>query len=547
MLNVPTKPLLANDLTFTNRFTTELPADPSTENRVRQVVGAAFSRVTPRQASSPQLVAYSREVAELLDLTPEELESDEWTQVLTGNNQLEGMDTYAICYGGHQFGNWAGQLGDGRAINLGEIVNQQGEHWTLQLKGAGPTPYSRSADGLAVLRSSVREFLCSEAMHHLGVPTTRALSLTLTGDRVMRDMFYNGNSQYEPGAVVCRVAPSFTRFGNFEIFAARGETDLLRKLVEYTIRADFPHLCLGDDRLTACPTETIAAWYDEVCRRTAEMIVHWMRVGFVHGVMNTDNMSILGLTIDYGPYGWLEDYDPNWTPNTTDAGGRRYRYGHQPQIAHWNLAQLGNAIYPLIEDVEPLQSALDSYVQTFELGWGNMMAQKLGFNQLDPETDAELFTELQTVLQLVETDMPIFYRKLADFSVEAERADGLPADQWLEPLIDAYYAPSEISDEHQAQIVQWLRSYVARIRRDGTSDAERRGRMNAINPKYVLRNYLAQLAIDKAEAGDFALVNELLEVLRRPFDEQPDKEAFAAKRPEWARHRPGCSMLSCSS
>lgn len=545
MLNTPTKPLLANELTFTNRFTTELPADPSTENRVRQVVGAAFSRVTPRQASSPQLIAYSREVAELLDLTPEELESDEWAQVLTGNKQLEGMDTYAICYGGHQFGNWAGQLGDGRAINLGEIVNQQGEHWTLQLKGAGPTPYSRSADGLAVLRSSVREFLCSEAMHHLGVPTTRALSLTLTGDRVMRDMFYDGNSQYEPGAVVCRVAPSFTRFGNFEIFAARSEKDLLRQLVEYTIRADFPHLVEGDSGPVS--NETIAAWYDEVCRRTAEMIIHWMRVGFVHGVMNTDNMSILGLTIDYGPYGWLEDYDPNWTPNTTDAGGRRYRYGHQPQIAHWNLAQLGNAIYPLIEDVEPLQAALDSYIQTFESGWGNMMAQKLGFNQLDPETDAELFTELQTILQLVETDMSIFYRKLADFSVEAERADDLPMDGWLEPLMDAYYDPTAISDEHQTQIIQWLRSYVARIRRDGTSDAERCARMNAVNPKYVLRNYLAQLAIDKAEAGDFALVNDLLDVLRRPYEEQPGKEEFAAKRPEWARHRPGCSMLSCSS
>lgn len=535
-------------LTFTNRYTQTLPADLSTENRSRQVMGAAYSRVTPREAPNPELVAYSREVAELLDLTQEQIESDEFAQVLTGNKQLEGMDTYAICYGGHQFGNWAGQLGDGRAINLGEIVNQQGEHWALQLKGAGPTPYSRSADGLAVLRSSVREFLCSEAMHHLGVPTTRALSLVLTGDQVVRDMFYDGNPKEEPGAVVCRVAPSFTRFGNFEIFAARKENDLLRQLVEYTIRADFPHLAAsGRDEPSAIAKDTIAAWYDEVCRRTAEMIIHWMRVGFVHGVMNTDNMSILGLTIDYGPYGWLEDYDPNWTPNTTDAGGRRYRFGHQPQIAHWNLAQLGNAIYPLVEEIEPLQAALDTYVQAFETGWGEMMAQKLGLNAVDSHADGELFTELQKVLQLVETDMTIFYRKLADFAVEVERTEETPVTEWMAPLMEAYYDPTALTDEYQNQSVEWLRSYSARVRRDGTSDAERRNRMNAVNPKYVLRNYLAQLAIDKAEAGDFALVSELLEVLRHPYDEQMGKEEFAAKRPEWARHRAGCSMLSCSS
>ena len=316
------------------------------------------------------------------------------------------MDPYATCYGGHQFGNWAGQLGDGRAINLGEVVNRRGEHWTLQLKGAGETPYSRTADGLAVLRSSVREFLCSEAMYHLGVPTTRALSLILTGEEVIRDMFYNGNPRPEPGAVVCRVAPSFTRFGNFQIFAARGEIDLLKKLVDYTIRTDFPHL--GEPSL-----DVYLKWFEEVCRRTAEMIVHWQRVGFVHGVMNTDNMSILGLTIDYGPYGWLENYDPNWTPNTTDAAERRYRFGNQPQIAFWNLGQLANAIYPLIEQVEPLQQAINAYKDTFERGWQTMVADKLGLNVYDPATDDELNTELLILLQLVETDMTIFYRKLA--------------------------------------------------------------------------------------------------------------------------------------
>ena len=329
-------------LRFDNRFSHELPADPLTKNYPRQVYGACYSHVLPTKVSQPRLVIYSREVAEQLDLGREICESEDFARVFAGNRIVPGMEPYACCYGGHQFGQWAGQLGDGRAINLGEALTSQGEHLTLQLKGAGPTPYSRSADGLAVLRSSIREFLCSEAMHHLGVPTTRALSVVLTGEMVKRDMFYDGNPKMEPGAVVCRVAPSFTRFGNFQIFAARGDLETLKRLADFTIRRDFPHL--GD------PTIAVyLKWFEEVCKKTAEMIVHWQRVGFVHGVMNTDNMSILGLTIDYGPYGWLENYDPTWTPNTTDANGRRYCFGNQPQIAYWNLAQLANAIHPLIQ------------------------------------------------------------------------------------------------------------------------------------------------------------------------------------------------------
>ncbi|MDA0708708.1 MAG: protein adenylyltransferase SelO family protein, partial [bacterium] len=286
------KPTALDHLCFDNRFVAELPADPETENHRRQVRDACYSRVKPTPVVNPRLVAHSREVADLLGLDADSCASDLFAQVFVGNHLLDGMDPFAMCYGGHQFGNWAGQLGDGRAINLGEVVNGQGEHWTLQLKGAGPTPYSRTADGLAVLRSSVREFLCSEAMHHLGVPTTRALSLITTGEPVMRDMFYDGNPKHEPGAVVCRVAPSFTRFGNFQIFASQNKTDLMKKLVDYTIRRDFPHL--GDPG-----RKTYLAWFEEICRKTALMIAHWMRVGFVHGVMNTDNMSILGLTIDY--------------------------------------------------------------------------------------------------------------------------------------------------------------------------------------------------------------------------------------------------------
>ncbi len=280
-----------HELRFDNRFVRELPGDPEERNFRRPVSGAAYSRVKPTPVAAPKLIAHSREVAELLDLSIDPYTSAEFAEVFGGNRLLPGMDPFAMCYGGHQFGNWAGQLGDGRAINLGEVVNQRGEHWTLQLKGAGPTPYSRTADGLAVLRSSVREFLCSEAMYHLGVPTTRALSLVLTGQPVVRDMFYDGNAQAEPGAVVCRVAPSFTRFGNFQIFASRGDHENLRRLVEFTIRHDFPQLLNAEGHID---DGVLAAWFHEVCRLTSEMILHWMRVGFVHGVMNTDNMSILG-------------------------------------------------------------------------------------------------------------------------------------------------------------------------------------------------------------------------------------------------------------
>ena len=527
-------------LTFDNRFTRELPADPEIGNTRRQVTRACYSRVQPTQVAQPQLVAYAWEVAEELGLSRAFCESDDFPHIFSGNRVLDSMDPYAMCYGGHQFGNWAGQLGDGRAINLGEIVGPTGKHWVVQLKGAGLTPYSRSADGLAVLRSSIREFLCSEAMYHLGVPTTRALSLVSTGEHVVRDMFYDGNPKPEPGAVVCRVAPSFVRFGNFQIFAARGEIDVLQRLVDYTIRTDFPHL--GEPSRA-----TYLAWFEEVCRTTARMIVHWLRVGFVHGVMNTDNMSILGLTIDYGPYGWLENYDSNWTPNTTDAAGHRYAFGKQPQIAHWNLVQLANALYPLIEQTEPLEKALSNYVQEFESCWQAMMAHKLGLQAFKPDLDDGLIASLLEILQLAETDMTIFYRRLASLDLDAKPADQIDDATLMEPLLDAYYVPEQLTPETTARIAAWLRRYHDRVREDGTDNAARRKRMNAVNPKYVLRNYLAQLAIDKAEQDDPSMVQDLLELLRHPYDEQPDKEAYAQKRPDWARQRPGCSMLSCSS
>lgn len=526
-------------LRFDNRFVRELPGDQEPLNYPRQVLGACYSRVSPTKVAKPYTVAYAREVAALLDLTEQACQSDDFAQVFAGNRLVAGMEPYASCYGGHQFGHWAGQLGDGRAINLGDVINRQGGRWALQLKGAGLTPYSRTADGLAVLRSSVREFLCSEAMYHLGVPTTRALSLVATGEQVIRDMFYNGNPKAEPGAIVCRVAPSFIRFGHFQIFAARGDLVVLKKLADYTISAHFPHL--------GKPADAYLAWFEDVCRTTAEMIVHWQRVGFVHGVMNTDNMSILGLTIDYGPYGWLENYDPDWTPNTTDKAERRYRYSNQPACAFWNLGQLANAIYPLVGQVEPLQQALDVFTEVFGELWQLMMARKLGLSRFDPGYDDQLFSGLLSLLQMVETDMTIFFRQLAAVDLGKGTLENANVDALIAPLAGAYYVHEQRTPDYTSRLLDWLKLYNQRLLQEGIPPEIRRENMNRVNPKYVLRNYMAQLAIDKAEQGDFAMIYELLELLRRPYDEQPEKAQHAAKRPDWARQRAGCSMLSCSS
>ena len=528
-----------DDLRFDNRFTRELPADAVIDNHRRQVSGACYSRVAPVHVAAPRVIAHSAEMLQQLGVEPGAVDDPRFAEIFGGNLLLDGMDTHAMCYGGHQFGNWAGQLGDGRAIALGEAIDVDGRRQMLQLKGAGPTPYSRTADGLAVLRSSIREFLCSEAMHHLGVPTTRALSLVTTGEQVVRDMLYDGNPRPEPGAVVCRVAPSFVRFGNFEIFAARGEEDTLRRLADFVITTEFEDLGKpGPD-----VPEVYVAFFAEVARRTAHMIAEWLRVGFVHGVMNTDNMSILGLTIDYGPYGWLDDYDPDWTPNTTDAANRRYRFGLQAQIAQWNLVQLANALYPLVGEVEPLQAALDGYGSTYQQEWSSMMAAKLGLPDLGHDDDSSLAKDALRVLQLAETDMTIFWRRLAELSTESALDD---FDR-VQPLAAAHYVPTAVTDDKWAAIVEFGRKYSARMRSLGVDDAARRSAMNRANPKFVLRNYLAQLAIDKAEAGDASMVSELLDVMRHPYDDQPEHAHHAGLRPDWARTRVGCSQLSCSS
>ncbi|MCP5025925.1 MAG: YdiU family protein [Actinomycetia bacterium] len=534
-----------DDLEFDNRFTRQLPADPimvpeGESIRPRPVEGASYSRVNPTAVAAPHTLAWSAEMAEQLGLDRTTLDSQDFADVFAGNRVPAGGDPFSMCYGGHQFGNWAGQLGDGRAVALGEVIDIDGNHQTLQLKGAGPTPYSRTADGRAVLRSSVREFLCSEAMHHLGVPTTRALSLVATGEKVVRDMFYNGRPEAEPGAVVCRVAPSFVRFGNFQIHAARNELAVLGQLIDFTVLNDFPHLVEGGRPID---NAVIAQWFAEVCGRTAELLVHWQRVGFVHGVMNTDNMSILGLTIDFGPYGWLEGFDPEWTPNTTDAGTRRYRYGQQPQVAQWNLLQLANALFPVTQEAEPLEAALNATAHTYQRGFEAMMANRLGLAGFEADTDEALVSGLVEVLRSTETDMTIFHRRLALVPTDP----GVTDDELLDPIEPAFYQPTELGGDVRQGFVNWLRSWQERVGRDGRPDDERRSQMDAVNPRYVLRNWLAQQVIDAAEAGDPSKIHELLEVLRRPYTDQPGRDAYDQRRPEWARVKPGCSMLSCSS
>ncbi len=514
-------------LNLKDTFNKDLPADTITQNYVRQVPNAAFSCVVPKKPKNPTLVHVSPQMLEAVGLTEADAQSEEFLKVFSGAEVYENTKPFAMCYAGHQFGNWAGQLGDGRAINLFE-VNHDGRQWALQLKGAGVTPYSRGADGLAVLRSSIREYLCSEAMFHLGVPTTRALSLVLTGDDVLRDVMYNGNAAYEKGAIVCRVAPTFIRFGNFQIFLVQEDLENLKKLTDYTITNFFPHLGEPDKK-------TYIEFFREVCRRTLDLIIHWERVGFVHGVMNTDNMSILGLTIDYGPYGWLENFDPGWTPNTTDAGQKRYRFGNQAAVAVWNLMQLGNALYLLIEDAEPLEEILENYQTSYLPKHVRMMSDKLGLKN-DAETD--FIGEIEKLLHRTEMDLTLFFRNLSGFD------ENEPHKFWTFLQASSY---SENLEKFKPQWTKFLSDYAGILKSENRDRSERIAVMNLTNPKYVLRNYMAQLAIDAADEGDYSIIDELFNLLLNPYDEQPESEKWFAKRPDWAKTKVGCSMLSCSS
>lgn len=513
-------------------FISELAADPDQSNRPRQVEAACFSYVLPKVPSNPFLIHTCWEAAQLIGLAQEDLASEEFLKVFSGTALYPGTKAYAMNYAGHQFGNWAGQLGDGRAINLTEVYMHQ-QLYTLQLKGAGPTPYSRTADGFAVLRSSIREYLCAEAMHHLGVPSTRSLSLILTGDSVLRDMLYNGNPAYEKGAVVCRIAPSFIRFGSFELFASRNDKATLINLTDFCIKHYFPEI------QSEAPQKYLQ-FFQKLGQSTMDMIVHWQRVGFVHGVMNTDNMSIHGITIDYGPYGWLEGYDPNWTPNTTDSQHRRYRFGNQPNIALWNLYQLANALYPLVNEAKPLEELLNGFAPYYQKQYNKMMQSKLGFG-MEKQEDAVLIESLIELLQLAETDMTLFFRMLSNI-VKSDSPQ-----MAFDKIKEAFYAQTALLDSVLNNWFSWLGHYIARLREESLSDAQRKRAMNRVNPKYVLRNYMAQLAIEAADKGDYSLLEELYELLKKPYEEQSSYQKWFAKRPDWAKDKVGSSMLSCSS
>ncbi len=513
---------------FDHRFVNELPGDASGAQHSRATPGLCWAAVNPTPVKQPALQAYSIEVADLLDLSRDNIHSADFLAAFSGNCLLPGMTPYATCYGGHQFGHWAGQLGDGRAISLGEVINQRGERYELQLKGAGMTPYSRRADGRAVLRSSIREFLCSEAMHHLGIPGTRALCLIATGDNVMRDMFYDGNAKFEPGAIVCRVAPSFTRFGHFEILASRGEHDLLKKLINFTISRDFPQIDMQSP-------DGYAQWFKQICESTAHLVVEWLRVGFVHGVMNTDNMSILGLTIDYGPYGWTDNFDPGWTPNTTDHEWRRYCLAQQPPVARWNLEKLAEALAPVFPSQTMLAAGLAHFDATLQSKLTTMLAAKFGLLAWRDE-DTDLVESIFELMQRAEVDMTEFFRALADIKQAAPE---------LAVLENAFYS-STLYRNHSALFEAWLARYAARLTLQQDTDDARSSRMNAVNPRFILRNYLSQQAIDTAMNGDMSMLERLMEAARHPYDEHIPADLIA-KRPDWAINKPGCSTLSCSS
>ncbi|CAM6084163.1 unnamed protein product [Calypogeia fissa] len=548
-----------DELRWDHSFVRELPGDSVVGGPVRQVLHSCYSRVAPSaEVKDPQLVSWSGLVAKILDIDPKEFERPEFPLLFSGASLLKGSLPYAQCYGGHQFGVWAGQLGDGRAITLGEILNNNNERWELQLKGAGKTPYSRMADGLAVLRSSVREYLCSEAMHHLGIPTTRALSLVMTGASVERDMFYDGHPKLEPGAIVCRVAPSFLRFGSYQIHAARNKEDLqtVRKLADYAIQhhfpqfEDFPSERQGSEESSPEGTSgspgsppdidvsknKYAAWFTEIAERTALMIAKWQGVGFTHGVMNTDNMSILGLTIDYGPFGFLDAFDPKFTPNTTDLPGRRYCFANQPDIGLWNTVQLANTLHSAeLISTKEAQYGLGRYADKFMDEYRELMSQKMGLK----EYNKDLLSKLLNNMAIDKVDYTNFFRVLGNVSGSLERSD----DSIWVPLKSVL---PDLGSERKKIWVEWLRRYIQQLSEEGIPDDERKAAMNKVNPKYILRNYLCQTAIDQAEIGDFTDVEQLLKLMEKPYDEQPGMEKYARLPPAWA-YRPGVCMLSCSS
>ena len=480
------------------------------ENTFARLPDTFYSRLHPTPMPEPYLVSFNASAAALIDLDVDEAKDADFAEYFIGNRLLPGSDPLAMLYAGHQFGHFVPQLGDGRAILLGEVKNLAGEHWDLQLKGAGETPFSRSGDGRAVLRSSIREYLCSEAMHGLGIPTSRALCIVGSDEEVWRETV-------ESAAVVTRMAPSHVRFGSFEVFFYRDQHEPIAQLADYVIDKHFPELAGLPDKYPR--------FMNEVVTRTARLMAHWQAVGFSHGVMNTDNMSILGLTIDYGPFGFLDVYNPGYVCNHSDHGGR-YAFDRQPQIGLWNLTCLAQALTPIIP-VEDARVVLENYAPTYAEHYVNLMGQKLGLTHAGQQ-DVPLIEGLLGLMHVNQVDYTNLFRSLGHFKTAVREKNSVVRDQFPDrPAFDV-----------------WAETYRGRLQKESSTDEERKALMDKVNPKYILRNYLAQVAIEKAEKGrDFSEVDRLLRLLSSPFDEQPEMEAYAAPPPDWAQH----ISVSCSS
>ncbi|CAH3179204.1 unnamed protein product [Porites lobata] len=574
-------------LNFDNLALRTLPIDKETKNYVRQVSGACFSRVEPAPVENARTVAYSSQAMSLLDLPQEELERDEFPEYFSGNKLLPGAEPSAHCYCGHQFGYFSGQLGDGAAMYLGEVVNKKGERWEIQFKGAGLTPYSRHADGRKVLRSSIREFLCSEAMHFLGVPTTRAGSCVTSDTRIIRDIFYDGNPIREKCTIILRIAPTFIRFGSFEIFKptdpmtgrrgpSEGRTDILSQLLDYTVKTFFPEV------ITESKEETYLAFFKEVIRLTAKVVSLWQCVGFCHGVLNTDNMSILGLTIDYGPFGFLDHYDPNHICNASDDQGR-YSYEAQPSICKWNLIKLAEAI----KDVLPLERSKaaveEIYDAEFQKCYMEKMRLKLGLLQKQLPEDEDLVKSLLETMHQTSNYVAIIFSSQLQFS-SIECFDKNLADQktciimnnnhfyhWFQMLMMLLQnspslleqlgggatliqkelerrekvekmnelKPEEKRAEDRKLWQEWIEKYRSRLNADfqtvqdqEMASMERVKAMKSSNPRFILRNYIAQNAISAAEKGDFSEVQQLLKLLENPYSDNLELEPKESRAAE---------------
>jgi uncharacterized protein YdiU (UPF0061 family) len=480
-------------------------------NSFAQLPGTFYSRVRPTPFEQPaELIHFNTAAAELLDLDPAVADDPACVDVFSGRQLLPGADPLAMLYAGHQFGHYVPQLGDGRAIILGETTNRQQARWEIQLKGCGQTPYSRDGDGRAVLRSTIREYLCSEAMHGLGIPTTRALCITGSREEVYRE-------QIETGAMLTRLAPSHVRFGSFEVFFYRNRHDALQTLADYVIATHYPELQDTE--------QPYVALLQAVVYKTANLLAQWQAVGFAHGVMNTDNMSVLGLTLDYGPFGFMEAYDPGLVCNHSDHHGR-YAFDQQPQVALFNLSCLAQTLLPLV-DVEAARAALEAYQPAYTRYYEQLLLQKLGFESADTAL-LPLGNELLAQMADSGTDYTNLFRCLC--SIDCETGTETPAlhDQFID----------------RARFARWLADYRAALHSHARPDTERQLAMRAVNPKYVLRNYMAQIAIDKAtQEHDYTEIDRQFKLLQAPFDEHPDMAHYAAPPPDWARG----IQVSCSS